>query len=603
MLPYGIVGNCKTCALIKKDGSVDWLCHPDFSSPSIFARILDKKRGGSLRITPQGKYRVEQGYAPDTAVLETTFTSEKEAFKVTDFFPRYRKLVTKKHAKLYKQNRLYRIITPLKGKPKLKIIYDPRPDYGRREGEWKAEEGEILTTSQFSLNTNIPLETIRKKEAFELKRTAYLVLGTPREERRFSVAYCTAILRATKAYWKRWVNSLVLPEEYRERIVRSAITLKLLTYSETGAIIAAATTSIPEEIGKPRTWDYRYCWVRDAALCVDALKRIGRNYESKKLLEFFLSLILKHKKLQIMYGIHGEESLEEEELPHLAGFKETRPVRIGNAAYAQRQLDIYGYLIDILWLYYGYYKYEERMPAKYWRLLKYLVSQIRKEWKKKDSGIWEFRERRAHYTHSKMMCLVGLERAVKLAQEQGKQELVDKWVWECDELRNHLLRKGYNERAKSFTISEEERDLDASLLLLAYYEVLPPTDPRLVNTIHAIDEKLRHGPFVQRYAIRDDIGKSGSAFTICSFWLVHALHYIGEEERARRLYEEITKHANHLGLFSEDIDVKKGELLGNFPQAYTHIALITTSLLLSEWRSHRRELPRRPEGKRRRRVI
>ncbi|MFH1682959.1 MAG: glycoside hydrolase family 15 protein, partial [Candidatus Woesearchaeota archaeon] len=362
------------------------------------------------------------------------------------------------------------------------------------------------------------------------------------------------------------------------------------TFSPTGAIVAAPTTSIPEEVGSERTWDYRFCWVRDAVLCADSLKKIGRRYEAKKLLGFFLNRVLSEKHLQIMYGIHGEVKLEEKELGHLAGFKGSKPVRVGNAAHDQIQHDIYGEMIDLIYLYFVYYQYEKKMGQKYWKFLSYLVKKIKKEYAQPDSGIWEFRGILRHYTYSKFMCYIGVDRAIKIAQCYGRDKLVQQWLPLKEKLFVDICKKGFNQEKKAFTMYYGSKDLDASLLHMAYHEFLEKNDPRLISTVKAIYHNLRNDYLVQRYKVEDDFGKSKSAFTICSFWLVDALWYIGEVGKARKLFNKLVKRGNHLGLFSEDIDIKSKKLLGNFPQAYVHLALINSSILLSEWSAKRKKI-------------
>ena len=589
MLDYGIIGNCKTCALVRKNGVVEWMCYPRFDSPSVFAKILDRKIGGSLGIIAKG-YKTNQRYLENSAILETTFTSDESEFVVYDFFPRYKK-IAKRRGKLKKRNEIIRIIKPVKGKPTLKITYDPQPDYARAEVTHEITEKGIKSNGGFGLVSNIPYETILSSDEIVLDRTRYLVFGgTDVLQGRFSVTHCTALLRATRSYWRDWVKTLILPETNRDTIIRSAITLKLLTYSETGAIVAAATTSIPEEKGSERTWDYRFCWVRDAALCVDALKKIGRDYEAKGLLEFIINNVRKDDFIQIMYGINSETRLREQTLDHLEGFHGSKPVRIGNGAYNQVQHDIYGQVLDIIYLYFVYYEYEKKLTKRYWQFIIYLVNQIKFTWDRPDSGIWEFRDLLRHYTYSKFMCYVGVDRAIKIAQHYNKTERMQEWLDLRDEIREDILKKAYDPELEAFTMYYGSKELDASVLQMAYYEFLDDTDPRIIGTIKAIYNHLRHDYLVKRYDAPDDFGTTTSSFTICSFWLVDALYTIGDEERAREIFNKLVAHANHLGLFSEDIDIKSRKLIGNFPQAYTHIALINSSILLSEWSSKRKKV-------------
>jgi GH15 family glucan-1,4-alpha-glucosidase len=592
MLDYGIVGNCITCALVKKDTSLDWMCFPNFSSPSVFGRILDRKKGGTFRIVPLGKYKVSQQYIPCTAILETRFDGRGKAFVVYDFFPRYKKLLAGKQEKLIKINSFVRIVKPLRGKPKIRVIYEPRPDYAMDECELREREGRFVcgkNSDSVTLASNVPLESIKDSKEITLDHTRYFVIGGD-GSRQYSVKKCSKLLTDTRKYWLGWCGTLILPEENREMIIRSAITLKLLTYSATGAIIAAPTTSITEEVGTDRTFDYRICFVRDAAFCVDALKKIGRDYEPKSLMGFILNRILSDDHIQPLYGINGETKLTERELNHLSGFMDSGPVRVGNAAYKQRQNDIYGEIIDILYLYFVYYEYEKEMSKKYWRFLRYVVNQIKFNWHRKDSSIWEYRDLEDHYTYSKFMCYVGVDRAMKIAQHFDRDELVNEWLPLKDEIVEDFLKHGYDKELNSFTIAYGKKHLDSSHLLMAYHEFLGRDEPRLVNTIKAIYRNLRKGYMVQRYTMEDDFGKSGIALTICTFWLIDALYYIGEEKKARQLFRKIVKKANHLGLFSESLDTKTGRMLGNFPQGYTHIGLINTSILLSEWSSKRKKI-------------
>ncbi|MBD3209654.1 glycoside hydrolase family 15 protein [Candidatus Woesearchaeota archaeon] len=599
MLNYGIIGNCKTNALVNKRAGIEWFCYPDHNSPSVFAKILDKKQGGSFELAPKGSYKVKQRYHEQTNILETTFTSNSAKFVVYDFFPRYRKLLPKKKRKLFKQNNLVRVIKPLRGKPFVKVKYEPRLNYAKGENRHRVVKGKLATRNKhrkLTMVSNVDYDFIINQLYFKVDCTKYFVIGDPKDAANFNATKMLRLLNATRSYWKKWVSTLVLPEENKQAIIRSALTLKLLTYSETGAIIAAATTSIPEELGTERTWDYRFCWVRDAVFTVDAFKKIGRDHEAKKLMEFMFENSMKQSKpLQLMYGINGEIKLTEKKLEYLAGFKDSRPVRVGNAAYAQKQNDIYGSLIDLLYLYYVFYEYEKKMTKKYWNFVNYLVKEIEKHWREKDHGIWEFRKQMQHFTYSKLMCFVGVDRALRIAQHFEKHKKAEEWAQLRDTIREDLLKKAWNEKRRAFTMHYGSDEPDAAALKMSYHNFLEHDDPRLVNTIKTIHEELTTRGLVQRYKVQDDFGTSASAFTICSFWLMDALFKIGEEQEARKMYKRLRRCANPLGLYSEDLDLKTNRLIGNFPQAYTHIAMINTSLLQSEWQTHRKKILR--EGK------
>jgi GH15 family glucan-1,4-alpha-glucosidase len=596
MLKYGIVGNCKSCALVSDKASIDWFCYPRFDSPSVFAKILDKKKGGSFEIQTKGRYKITQRYKEQTNILETYFTSKNAKFVVIDFFPRYKRIVPSKKRKVFRLNKLIRIIKPLKGKPFIKVKYDPRLNYGKGENTFRVVKDNLIVRNKrnnISMISNVDYDYITHNMYFKLDTVKYFVIGEPCDAQQYNVKLCQRLMTATKYYWRLWVSSLVLPEKNKDIIIRSALALKLLTYSETGSIMAAATTSIPEEIGTPRNWDYRFCWVRDSSFTIDSLKKIGRDYEARKLMEFFLENSIKRKKdMGIVYGIRGETRLTEKILNHLSGFASTPPVRVGNAAFSQKQNDVYGSLIYTMYLYYVYYEYGrgKRMPKKFWKLLKYLVGKIDQHWKDTDHGIWEFRSKRKHFVYSKLMCYVGIDRAVKIAQHYGETKLAEKWIFIADKIRQDILNKGWNDRLSSFTMYYGGTELDAALLQMCYHDFLEADDPRLVSTVKKISDDLRADSLVRRYSMKDDLGVSKSAFTICAFWMVDALYVIGEEKKAKRLFDKLVGYSNHLGLFSEDLDLRTKKLVGNFPQAYTHVALINSAILLSEWSAKRKKL-------------
>lgn len=594
MLDYGIVGNGITCALVKKNASVDWMCYPAFSSPSVLARLLDSNQGGSIEILPQGDYQTTQRYVENTGILETRFDSKTSSFSVYDFFSFHGHANPKKNAL---ENRLVRLFVCNWGEPVFSVRMDARPDYAREKAEWVSNENGFFCRQlpEFGLASNLNESQLLGGAPVLLSEAAFLVFGKIPKDRKMTVSYCKKLLHTTKRNWEKWVQKLQLPEQNRSAIIRSAITLKLLTYHKTGAILAAVTTSVPEEIGTNRTFDYRYCWVRDATMAADTLKKIGCEAEPKALLEFLILLGLQNDFVQIMYGIEGETQLTEKELSHLAGYRGSKPVRVGNAAYIQTQHDIYGELIDTMFLYFVYYGFESKPKEKHWRFLRYLVNQIKFNYERPDNGIWEFRGKPQHFTYSKFMCLVGVNRAIQIAVHFKRFEYANEWMDLNNVLLQNVLDNGYNPDSGAFIMHYGASTLDASLLLMAYYDFLPPDDPRLVNTIKKIRDTLGQNGLLQRYSIEDDFGHPKSAFLACSFWLVDALYYIGEEAAARELFGRLSKYANHLGLFSEDIELTTGEQTGNFPQAYCHIAHINTAILLSEWSKRRKKFVLAPK--------
>lgn len=584
MLEYGIVGNCHTSALISKEGDVDWMCYPTFDSPSVFASLLDEEQGGSFSVDTKNDYETDQYYLDRNAILITDFIRDNKAFRVFDFFPRYKSIIPENGEEKQK-NFFIRIIEPLRGTPELTASFNPQLDYAR--GETRIEKDGCICKA--TKDDALWLKTNTEPDTFKLDDRTFFAIGDE-TVKDITLKKALGLKRHTEKYWNNWVNSLVLPKQNRDTIIRSAITLKLLTYDKTGAIIAAPTTSIPEEIGTERCWDYRYCWLRDSSYAVDALKKIGRGYESKQLIDFVMRTVDNQEDIQPLYGIEGETALDEETLPHLKGFKNSKPVRIGNDAYKQKQNDIYGEIIDVIYLYFAFYNVEDDMPEKYWNLLENLVEKIRENWKDKDLSIWEFREKKAHYTFSKLMCFVGVDRAIKVAEYFGRDKLVDTWSSLRIDIKDDILENGYDEEREAFTIHYDSPKLDASLLRMTYHEFLDQDDERLQNTVRQIFENLTYEDLVKRYKIEDDFGYSSSAFTICSFWMIHSLYYVGNHEEAQKMYDKLLSKSNHLGLFSEDIGLENKDLLGNFPQAYTHIALINTSILLSEWSTKRKKI-------------
>jgi GH15 family glucan-1,4-alpha-glucosidase len=582
-LNYGIIGNCRTAALVKEDASIEWCCFPRFDSPSVFAKILDRG-AGSFGIMPDGKYRVKQEYVENTNVLQTTFYNGREKFLVIDYFPLFFE-----NNKLKQVNAIHRIIKAVKGRPKIRVMYEPRLNYARGATKLYCENNVIVAKSSegsLYLCSNLDCEKIINKETVELKEDVFFVVSYNKKEQKSGIKRAEGELNKTIDFWRNYVKERTIPKFYGEQhIVRSVLALKLLTYYESGAVIAAATTSIPEIIGEQRNWDYRYCWLRDASFTVDAFTKVCSFKEAEEFLRFLVRICKKCSvdslNLQIMYDVEGETYLKEETLAHLEGYKNSKPVRIGNAAFSQLQIDVVGEVMDSIFHFFVTYNYIKKMTDMQFNLLKSLVNPLTKIWKEKDHGIWEFRNIKKHFVFSKLMAWVAIDRGIRVAEHFKKQCPLGEWRRVKDEIKQEILTKGWNRKKKSFIMYYGSDEIDASLLLMNYYGFISPKDERYISTVRAVERELTKEGFVYRYKMKDDFGYPKNPFTIASFWLIDALYAIGEKRKAIQMFKNVLKCSNHLRLFSEDIDIETKELTGNFPQAYTHIALINTAVLLS----------------------
>ena len=580
-LEYGIIGNCATAALVHSDSSIDWLCFPRFDSPSIFARILDEEKGGYFKITPSGSFETSQEYVKDSNVVVTHFNSADWAFDLYDYFPHY-----ESNGRLYKDPELHRLIKVIKGKPKARAIIKPMLQYATAEPEASIEEGRIRFSDSSAresiyLYSNLSLEKIKAGEEIELDKDSYIVITYNKIKPEIDAEEVKLMMDKTVNYWKGWISKAKLPKENRDLIARSALVLRLLTYDETGAIIAAATTSIPEIVGDVRNWDYRYCWVRDSSFTVMSLINISKFDVAHEFMKWALSIHRKYGvNLQVLFGVSGERDIPERTLDNLNGYKGSRPVRVGNAAATQRQVDIFGELLDAIYLFYIKHKKDFKLDESDWELIYGLVESAIKEWRYKDHSIWEFRTLSKHYTFSKVLCWVALDRGAEIARALGKEKYAAKWAKIRDEIKSEVIAKGWNEGISSFAQSYGSSELDASLLLLPYFGFINYTDEKMVKTVEAIGRNLFKDGFVMRYNANDDFGMPKNALIACTFWYMDALYEIGRKEEAIKLFKETIKHTNGLGLLSEDINRETGELLGNFPQAYSHIALINTAMHL-----------------------
>jgi GH15 family glucan-1,4-alpha-glucosidase len=584
-LELGIIGNCHSSALISKTGSIHWCCLPEFDSPSVFAKILDDTNGGSFEIVCGENYTIEQQYIPKTCILVTIFSDGENIFEVHDFMPRY----LKKDNSYHSPAEVIRYFKLVSGKPKFKIKYDPRLEYSSYKTDTLIKDDFIVSISQEAnydslyLYTDFDQSSIIDDLEIDLVSDGYCLICYNEKIIPPKLNEVFSMLNRTNIYWINWCSVTPSFSEYEDEIIRSAMTLKLLTYEKTGAILAAATTSIPETIGEVRNWDYRFCWIRDASMVIRVVHELGHKNVIKKYLEYIIDLIPdKGDKFQIMYGINGEKELNEKQLDHLMGYKNSKPVRVGNAAFSQKQNDIYGVLMDIIYTEIKLFTDDKDLHEQLWSITKNVAWVINERWTYPDKGIWEFRGGDQHFTFSKVLCWVAMDRAIKVAQIFNKDKKISKWTVLRDEIKQDILHHGWNDQKKSFTQSYNSKDLDASILLMEPYGFIEANDPMYISSVHAIEEELSNDGLLYRYKNEDDFGLPSSSFTVCTFWFIDALNKIGERGKAKELFDKLLSYSNHLGLFSEDLDFKTKELLGNFPQAYSHLALIETAMNLNK---------------------
>ena len=584
-LNYGIIGNCKSAALVGDQGGIDWCCLPDFDSSSVFARLLDDRKGGFFGVEVEDGYATTQQYLRRTNILVTTFTRGGDAFELIDFMPRYKTDNGVYHC----PSEIIRYIRHVAGRPHLRIMYDPRPAYAKCPVR-------TVVTSEFIkhfttrgpyesvyLYSDLPLAKVAEGEPVAIDRDHFLLLSYNQKLMHPEIDWALLEMERTKVYWMGWLARTTVFSDYREAVERSALVLKLLAYQGTGAILAAATTSLPETIGDVRNWDYRYCWIRDASMTISVLTKLGHYNVAKRFLQFILDIVpFKDEKIQIMYGIHRQKILAERELDWLSGYEGSRPVRAGNAAYKQKQNDIYGIVMDVIYQSLKVFGQTLDNKEQLWTVVRSLVRHVANNWHNLDSGIWEFRTRRHHFTFSKILCWVAMDRATRIARFFGKTTDARHYHKLTGRIKADVLARGRDPETGALTQFYESRSLDSANLLAEHYGFLTATDPVYVSTVNQTYERLCHDGLTYRYLGRDDFGTPRSSFTVCTFWMIKALYRIGRKDLAKELFEKTLTYGNHLGLFSEDIDIETKRLLGNFPQGYSHLALIDAAMTLSD---------------------
>jgi GH15 family glucan-1,4-alpha-glucosidase len=580
-LNYGIIGNCKSAALINADSSIDWCCLPQFDSPSVFGKIIDENFGGNFKIDCDDSYNINQHYIKNTAILCTRFENDENAFEVLDFMPRFQKDNGQYHA----PPELTRVFRHIKGAPRCKIVYDPKLEYALGETKSFVKKNFIVSIvddinyDTLFLYSNLDYKAILAGDEIEITDDHFISVSYNEKLNVPTLENSLLAFEKTKVYWLNWCHKTPSFENYNDYILRSAMTLKLLTFEKTGAVLAAATTSLPETIGEVRNWDYRFCWIRDASMVIKVIAKLGHVQIVRNFIQYIIDLIPdKNEKLQIMYGIHGEKTLTEKTLDHLDGYKGSKPVRIGNAAFTQKQNDIYGILMDVIHYQLEQFTDKNDEFEELWSIVKSIVWLVKNNWKLADKGIWEFREEDRHFTFSKLLCWVAIDRAIKISKLIHADKSVEKWEALRDEIYDDIMQHAWSDTKQAFTQSYHSEHLDASVLLMEYYGFIDAKDPKFVKTVKAIEEELMHEGLLFRYKNEDDFGLPSSSFTVCTFWFINSLYKIGEEEKSKKLFDELLSYSNHLGLFSEDIDFSSKQLLGNFPQAYSHLALIDNAL-------------------------
>ena len=584
---YGIIGNMLSAALVSLDGSIDWCCLPHFDSSSVFAAILDDNKGGRFQIKPCSPFQSSQVYLPNTNVLQTTFQTGEGTVTLTDFMPLYQTT----RNRLSNSPDVHRRVQCSHGEVSLEIIFQPRLNYGKNStniiiskyGVTASDGDETLTLSSL-----IPFCRGRGKATGQFKlhkgQEAWFVLRHGSSRALSPIMYNPAgKLKRTVDYWEQQAVGCICISRWREPIVRSYLALHLLVYSPTGAIIAPPTTSLPEAIGGERNWDYRYTWLRDASLTLNAFCHLGHTEEGLRFFKWLLGVCTKcGPKTQILYNIEFGDPPDERILDHLKGYRNSRPVRIGNDAYRQRQLDVFGEVLEAA---YNYLNVTNYIGHHDWELLASFVDAAADLWRQPDSGIWEVRGGPYHFVHSKLLCWVALDRGIKIAEKLGYPEDLRSWRQTARDIRDDILTRGWNPQQGAFTQHYDTTNLDASNLFMPLYGFLPSSDERIISTVERTVAELSTNGLLRRYntgETDDGLGGSEGAFLWCSFWLVRNRIRQGKLDEATALYDKLLSYGNHLGLLSEMVDPITGEALGNFPQALTHLAIIITGLELTQ---------------------
>ncbi|MFG2095012.1 glycoside hydrolase family 15 protein [Streptomyces sp. NPDC048612] len=599
---HGLIGDLRTAALVGTDGRISWFCAPRFDSPSIFGALLDAENGGDWQIGPVADVaKRQQYYFPDTNILMTRMLTENGIVEIQDFMP-IRAEGDRNH-----RQRLVRRVVSVRGSSRIRTVVAPRMNYGRDPHKVETQPHGVRFTSEaldLSLQANVTLrpegpDAIGEFDLTEGRSALFVLESTKLSEADPSVDLVDTraaeeLFHSTVRFWRQWLSQSTYAGRWREMVHRSALTLKLLTHEPTGAMVAAPTLGLPEQLGGERNWDYRYVWIRDASFSLHALLRLGFTREAQAFISWLTSCLREAQDgdrgpLRVLYSIDGAAELPEQVLDHWAGYRGSAPVRVGNDAAGQLQLDIYGELFDSVYL---FNKHGAGISHDSWRDLCGILDWLLEHWDRPDAGIWETRAGQQHHTYSRLMCWVAVERMIRMARQRGLPADMERWMAERDKIYHQIMEQGWNAREQTFVqrLSEEEGQspehiLDASLLMMPMVKFLSADDPRFRSTVQAIGENLVTDSLVFRYDPKvspDGLDGQEGTFSICSFWWVEALSRTGRIEEARVALEKMFTYANHLGLYAEQIGMT-GEHLGNFPQAFTHLALISAATSLNDF--------------------
>ncbi|MFW6074240.1 MAG: glycoside hydrolase family 15 protein [Chloroflexota bacterium] len=596
---YGIIGDTRGMALVNRHGGIDYCSLPHLDSPPFFLKMLDAERGGTFDIYPvDDDYRVDRRYIDDSNVLKTKFSTAEGEVELIDCFV----VPGSTEQEEEPPHQILRLLECHSGRMDVTMCCRVTPDFARQQARATQEDGNIVWRwdggeAWFAGNWDVEIDPDQPDTitATMRMRTGDRLVAVVSDSQPVGVSPTMVGSHVHRAinFWRAWVRGCPYVGMYRDMVIRSALTLKLLTFRPTGAIVAAPTTSLPEHIGGERNWDYRYCWLRDSALTLWSFGLIGFVDEAHEFMHWILDRCFTDEdEVQIMYGLRGERDLTEYTLDHLSGYRNSRPVRAGNGAYQQKQLDIYGEILDTAYLFYvvwggleRYSEYRDRFEGPGWESFRNLADQVVERWMEKDAGIWEVRGEKQHFVYSKFMCWVALHRAIKIAERFDLPADLDTWRSTRDEIKRTVMERGYNEEIGAFTQTFDGDALDASVLLMPMVHFIRADHPKMASTIDRVNEHLMPNGLVYRYLTEEtDDGLSGDegAFTMCSFWMVDNLVFRGEVSEARELFAGLIAHANDLGLYSEEIHPETGEFLGNFPQAFTHMALINAAINLDK---------------------